>query len=229
VILANVRERLNAADIDLAVELLAGGDGGRRQRLTRLVAEQGIDALLDRPDLLERLENVPGLGSPSPALFFYVAARRTLLESGIDDAALSDYVASLLYEFGLRQRAHRIAPHDDEVYRYLIDIVLDIETESSRRGFLLRAHLGNFSLWLAGVFPDYVTARREQRGGPDFSYYEAMGATGYRLARDHQLARRLGLAVENLVLQPLDARTGEGQLSRKHLREDNAHRPDVGS
>lgn len=57
----------------------------------------------------------------------------------------------------------------------------------------MRAHLGNFSLWLAGVFPDYTTARRERKGGPDLSYYEAMGATGYRLARDHQLAQRFGL------------------------------------
>jgi len=58
---------------------------------------------------------------------------------------------------------------------------------------LLRAHLGNFSLWLSGVFPDYIAARRERHGGPDFTYYEEMGARGFRLASDHQLAREWAL------------------------------------
>lgn len=192
-ILANVRERLTPRDVELVVEVLAEGDAARQRDLSARARVDGIDYLLDRPDLLGRLERLPALGSPSPALFFYVAARRALLESGIDDAALSDYVASLLYEFGLRDRAYRIAHHDDEVYRYLVDLAIDIEAVPGRRGFLLSAHLGNFSLWLAGVFPDYITARRERKGGPDFSYYEAMGSQGYRLARDHQLARRFGL------------------------------------
>ena len=53
----------------------------------------------------------------------------------------------------------------------------------------LGSHLGNFSLWLSGVFPDYIAARRERHGGPDLSYYEEMGARGFRLASDHRLAR----------------------------------------
>lgn len=192
-ILANVRERLTPRDIDLVIDVLAEGDAERQRHLAARARIEGIDSLLDQPDLLGRLERLGALNGPSPALFFYVAARRALLDSGIDDMALSDYVASLLYEFGLRDRAYRIAHHDDEIYSYLVDLAIDIEAIPGRRGFLLCAHLGNFSLWLAGVFPDYITARRERKGGPDFGYYEAMGSQGYRLARDHQLARRFGL------------------------------------
>jgi hypothetical protein len=195
VILPNVRERLTQADTDLVVRVLAGGDARRERRYRARLAECGADALLDEPDLFELLSNVPGLAAPSATLFFYAGVRHALRRVGIDDAGLSDYLSALLLEFGMRDRALRIAPADDQVYRYVSDIAADLEAVAdARRAFLLRAHLGNFSLWLSGVFPDYITARRERLGGPDFSYYEEMGARGFRLASDHQLAQEWALA-----------------------------------
>ena len=55
-------------------------------------------------------------------------------------------------------------------------------------------HLGNYSLWLAGLFPDYVAARRSRRGGPDLPYYDELGRQGYQLASEHRLAERFGVA-----------------------------------
>lgn len=192
---ANVRERLTSDDMDLVVRLLAQGDAAREQRCRGRLAELGRDALLDEPGLFDLLHRTPGVAAPSAALFLYVAMRDAMRQVGIDDAELSDYLSALMLEFGMRDRALRIAPRDDQVYRYVSDIVADLDLVAEpRRGFLLRAHLGNFSLWLAGVFPDYVTARRERGGGPDFRYYEEMGARGYRLASDHHLAREWDLA-----------------------------------
>jgi len=194
-IVADVRERLSPSDLDHVVARLSGGDAARRRRWRRRLAQEGRDALLDAPGLLQLLLAAPGLAAPSAALFVYVAVRSALREVGLDDAELSDYLAALLLEFGRRDRAWRIAPADDQVYRYVSDIVADLEAVAdARRGFLLRAHLGNFSLWLAGVFPDCVVARQRRRGGPDFSYYETMGAHGFRLAADHRLAQASQLA-----------------------------------
>ncbi len=187
-ILANLRERLTPDDIALAARLLARGDEGRCDVLERRAAQEGIDVLLDAPDLPELLRTAPGLASPSAPLFIYVIVRHALRAVAIDDARLSDYLGALVYEFGLRDRAARIARHDDEIYRYVADLVVDLDAASDRRGFLLRAHLGNFSLWLAGVFPDYITVRRERKGGPGLEYYEKLGAAGYRLAATHRLA-----------------------------------------
>jgi hypothetical protein len=120
--------------------------------------------------------------------------RHALKRSGLEDVRLADYVGALVFEFGLRDRAWRITEHDDAEYRYLVDILAAAEATPGRRGFLLSAHLGNFSLWLAGIFPDYITERRARRGGPDLAYYEALGAQGFRLASDDQLATRLDLA-----------------------------------
>ena len=193
-ILANVREGLTSADLDLVVRLLSQGDAGREARYRGRLAEQGRDALLDDPSLFRLLCQAPGIAAPSAQLFIYVAVRHALLRVEIDDRELGDYLSALVLEFGVRDRAHRISAADDQVYRYVSDIVADLESVAdARRAFLLRAHLGNFSLWLAGVFPDHIAARRERHGGPDVRYYEEMGAQGFRLASDHQLAREWDL------------------------------------
>lgn len=182
-ILANVRERLTPGDLSFVADLLARDDAvGRREEL------------LDEPALFELLRDAPGIASPSAPLFLYVAVRHTLRSVGIDDAELSDDLAALLLEFGMRDRAYRIAPADDAVYYYVTDILAEMEEVPGKRGFLLRAHLGNYSLWLSGVFPDHITARMAHAGGPDLGYYEEMGARGFRLAADHALAREWRLS-----------------------------------
>ncbi len=193
-IVPNLRERLTSADLSFVVELLAQGDESRRRKYQFLAAERGRDYLVDQPGLFDLTKRASGLVSPSAPLFFYVAVRDALCAIGVDDPELSDYLGALLLEFAVRDRAYRIAPADDATYYYVADIVADLEVVSGRRGFLLRAHLGNFSLWLAGIFPDYVTARKVRRGGPDLSYYDEMGARGFRLAADHVLAREWNLA-----------------------------------
>ena len=54
-------------------------------------------------------------------------------------------------------------------------------------------HLSNYSLWLAGLFPDYIAARHLRKAGPDVSYYDALGRRGFGMASDHQLAHEYGL------------------------------------
>src|SRR5439155_17225227 len=169
-----------------------------------LAAAEGPDRLLAEPRLLELLRTSPGLAAPSAALLLYVSVRHTLRESGIDDARLSDYLGALLLEFGLRDRAYRISEHDDEVRYYLVDLLADLQVARGRRAFLLCAHMGNYSLWLAGIFPDLVGMRELRKGAPGFRYYDEMGARGYRLAAHHGLARELDLDdVDALVAERL--------------------------
>jgi len=193
-ILANVRTQLTAADLLLAVVLLARGRPGARARYEKRLHAEGPDALLDDPGLFPALLAVRTMAQPSPKLFTYVAIRHALLAGAIDDRDLADYLAALVLEFGLRDRALRVAGHDDTQYRYLTDIVLELEGANGERAFYLRAHLGNYALWLAGLFPDFIAARRRRRAGPDLPYYDALGRRGYQLASDHALADRFGLA-----------------------------------
>jgi hypothetical protein len=187
-ILANTRGRLNSEDLRLVVLLLSQGSGARQARLEAQLAAEGPDALLDQPALLDRLLAVRGLMQPSATLFYYVVVRHLLRRATVDDRELADYLAAMLLEFGQRDRAFRIDWNDDHHHRYLIDIVADLEATDGERRFRVMAHLGNFALWLSGLFPDYIAARRLRKGGPDVSYYQTLGRRGFALASDHVLA-----------------------------------------
>ena len=195
-ILANVRVQFVATDFEVVVQVLSRGDARRRAALDRRLADEGPDRLLDEPGLLDALRSARSLVVPSPALFAYVAVRHSLLAAGIDSRAVADYLAALLLGFGMHDRHARIATHDDETYEYLVDIVSDVASgdESGERDFLLLTHLGNYSLWLAGLFPDHVAARRLRSGGPDLPYYDELGRQGYHRASQHRLAGRYGVA-----------------------------------
>jgi hypothetical protein len=195
-ILANVRARLRGADCRLVVVALARLDPGGRARVERRLAAEGPDVLLDEPGLLDALLAIRSLAVPSAALFAYVAVRHALLAAGLNDRPLADYLAALLLEFGRQDHATRARAVDDQTYHYLADIVNDLarEDESGERRFHLQAHLGNYSLWLAGLFPDFIAVRRRRRGGPDLPYYDALGRRGFGMAAEHTLAERYGVA-----------------------------------
>jgi hypothetical protein len=194
-ILPNLRSRLRAADLRLVVLALARGDASERARYERVLLESGPDALLDDPHLLPALIAVRSLVAPSAVLFMYVAVRHALLTARVDERDLADYLGALLLEFGDHRRQERVRRTDDASYRYLVDIVAELaeQDETGERGFLLQVHLGNYSLWLAGLFPDYVAARRHRAGGPDLPYYDELGRRGYDLASRHPLARDFGV------------------------------------
>src|SRR5436309_11753743 len=69
-----------------------------------------------------------------------------------------------------------------------------LRTADDRTSFLIRVHIGNYSLFLSGVFPDRIRFRAEARGFPDLKYYEGLGRTHYRMASDHRLAQRYEVA-----------------------------------
>jgi hypothetical protein len=175
------------------VDLLAQTDEElRRSALERLEA-QGVDCLLDDPRILNALLTQPDVKAP-PSLVFYVLVRQALLEGGIDSRETADYVASVVLAFVRSGRAHRVSESATEEYRYIIDMVVRMgESTTSGEAFLLKAHLGNFSLWLSGLFPDFIEARVRRRGAPPIRYYEEMGATGYTMASASPEAGPLGL------------------------------------
>lgn len=189
---ANLRSRLTGEDLHLVVLLLSEGAAARRLELERELGVEGPDALLDRPELLQRLVAARSMLAPSEPLFLYVVLRYALREAGVDDRELADYLAALMLDFGRGDRAWRVDWNDDARHAYLVDILGDLDATGGERRFRVMVHLGNYALWLAGLFPDYIAAR-QIRGGPDVEYYDALGRRGYGMASDHALADRYGL------------------------------------
>ncbi|GAC1515057.1 MAG: hypothetical protein NVS1B4_04330 [Gemmatimonadaceae bacterium] len=192
-ILATVHHRLTRDDAQIALRLIARDEPVALDALENTLRDRGIDAILDDPRLLPALISARQGTHASLTLFTYVVVRNALRGAGEQDRVLADYVASILIQFGLRDRASRIADTDDERYSTLAELCVDVDDENPQRSFLVRAHLGSYALWLSGLFPDHIEQRRWKRGGPNLDYYEEMGTRGFRLAADHRLAEEHGL------------------------------------
>jgi hypothetical protein len=193
-ILANIRRTLGRDDAQLALRLVARGSQAEYQRAEEMLRDRGVDGLLDDPRLLSALLEASQGAVASYSLFSYVVVRHAMRSVGEEDRVLADYVASILLHFGLRQRATRVAESDDERYDTLAELLSAAESGDAQRAFLVRAHLGNYALWLSGMFPEHIAARHYRRGAPDIDYYEEMGRRGYALAAGHRLASEHGLA-----------------------------------
>ncbi len=178
---ADARSRITAQDVELLESSYGLSNGAA-----------SMDALLDRREVCTFLlsARMPG---PSPSLLFYVLVRHALLDTGIENPMMADYFAAVVREFGIRGRSTRIDDVDDHDHHYLVDILADLAAASGDRQFKVSVHLGNYALWLSGIFPERIAARQLRRGGPDVAYYETLGGRGYAEASEHQLAGRIGL------------------------------------
>ncbi len=191
----DTRRRMTRDDAQLAIRLLARASGHEEERaLQERLANEGINAVLDHPRLPEALLHEPLAALASLPLLTYVMVRTVLCRLGEDDRVISDYTAAVVLAFGQRGRAERCDETDDEIYDTLAAMLRDAESADARRSYLVRAHLGNYALWLSGLFADHIEHRRWRRGGPHLEYYEEMGRLGFSMAARHPSAREQGMA-----------------------------------
>ncbi|HWQ91215.1 MAG TPA: hypothetical protein VN673_06065, partial [Clostridia bacterium] len=87
-----------------------------------------------------------------------------------------------------------VLPGSTGPLEYFFEMLSALRTADDRTGFFLRVHIGNYSLFLSGVFPGRIRFRAEARGFPDVRYYEGLGRAHYRMASDHRLAQRYEMA-----------------------------------
>jgi len=71
--------------------------------------------------------------------------------------------------------------------------LLALKNASSYQTFLIRAHIGNYALFISGIFYESIESRR-QRGAPSFSFYEEMGRASFHALATHDVARRYELS-----------------------------------
>jgi len=193
-ILANARHQLSRADAQLAVRLVARDSTDELHVVQQRLVDDGLDAILDDERLPGALVHSRFGAYASLPLFLYVMVRHALMRAGERDRALSDYLTAVLLAFGARGRSERISKADDEIYDTLASLLEDVNDSDSRRAFLVRVHLGNQALWIAGLFPDYIEQRKWRRGGPDLGYFEDLGRRGFELAAEHRMAEQYGMA-----------------------------------
>jgi hypothetical protein len=193
VIQPNCRAQFTAQDVEFVLEVL-GRKLGTAECLTRLLAdEDSRDLILDDERLFHALLERRGCLRVSCRFYFYVLVRRVFKRSDLDDRPVADYVAEVLAAFSESARAECVLPGRANPLDYFFEMVAALQTADDRTSFLLRAHIGNHSLFLSGVFPGRIRYRAESRGFPNLKYYEELGRTHYRIAGEHRLAQRYQL------------------------------------
>ena len=101
-------------------------------------------------------------------------------------------------------------------------MLIALTRATPEQAFLLRAHVGNYSLFISGIFHEN-TQRRSLRGAPDMNFYEQIGRTNYQLVASHSTARRCELSdvYEELAERFRDVRLALNQLSDQLLTLDD--------
>ena len=230
---ANCRARFTADDFDFIVRVLSHSPSERVPLGELLTDETARDGILDSDRLAAALLAGNEHLAISPQLLFYVLARKVLREAGVDDRRLSDYVGALLTEFSrtvqLRAPIATVAGAAVEEssvrpFAYLSDLLLALQRAASpEQAFFLRAHVGNTTLFLTGMFPENVQRRAQRRGAPTCRFYEEMGRSSYRVAAGHAVARRCELSeiFETLAEQFRAVRLALNQLADRLLNLDD--------
>jgi hypothetical protein len=219
---ANCRARFTAADFDFVVRTLARSRADQVSLVDLLSDADTRDSVLDHPRVIDAILSGTGHLRISSQFYFYVLARHVLQQVGITDRKLCDYVGSLLETFS---RASRLQPPDKiDSYsqQYISDMLIALTRATPEQAFLLRAHVGNYSLFISGIFHENAE-RRHLRGGPDLKFYEQIGRTNYQLIASHATARRCELndVYEELADRFREVRLALNQLSDQLLNLDD--------
>ena len=172
--------------------------GRSYEEISALIQElpETLESRLNSQSLFDRICD-PGerILEISPFLFFSVLLRRSLSDCRIlGDRRVVNYLANLLSIFVQTNRMYRIYQHDRQTVSYLADMIEEAQNADSRRKFLIYSHIGNYSLYITGLFPESIEYRRRFKNRPvgtqfyiDFGreYYEH--ASGHTIAREYEL------------------------------------------
>ena len=216
---ANCRERFTAADFHFVVQTLARSERDSVSLVELLTDADTRDSVLDSPRLVESVLTSGAPLSISPQLYFYILLRHVLKETGLHDRRVCDYLASLLETFSQTARLRSPADGAANPVQYVSDMLIALRHASSAQSFLIRAHVGNYSLFITGIFHDTVQSR-SQRGAPDVQFYEEVGRSNFRVAAGHEVARSWELSG---VFEMLSSGFHEARLALNRLSTSLLH------
>ncbi len=213
-ITANCRNMLSAEDFDFVWRTLSRSRESAVSLAELLCDADARDAILDHEKLVSAILSSDGTLRISPQLYFYILTRHVLKCAGVLNRDICDYIASMLTAFS--RTAQMTSPDGAIRTEYLSDLLLALRGASPRQAFLIRAHIGNYSLFITGIFPERIE-ERSRHGAPDVSFYERLGRTSYRTVASDAVAKRCHL---DGVYEELAERFGEVRQALNRLSEE---------
>lgn len=192
---ANCRAQFTADDFSFVVRVLAKSQRDAVSLVSLLSDEAERDAILDHDLIYNSVVDQAGCLQVSAAFYFYILTRRVLQRASLDERALTDYVAAVLLAFS---HINQLRGPDEKSptarnFTYVSDLLTQINSCSPEQAFILRTHLGNYTLFFSGMFLERVQSHEQRRGAPGIGFYESVGQSSYLSVAQHPQARRSDL------------------------------------
>ncbi len=150
---------------------------------------ESLDKILDDPRLFEAILNRPQCVTISPQLYFYILARQVLLKAKINESILAKYLSDLLADFaGIKKATTSSALDEFNGLNSLSDLLALLPTANEPMKFTIQVYIGNYILFMTGIFPEYIQQRTERRAAPQMYFYEHLGSVNYRSASKQRRA-----------------------------------------
>lgn len=109
----------------------------------------------------------------------------------LDDIHVSNYIANMLAQFTRSSRLFKIRESDKESCHYIVDMIEDSMQSDNNMKFYIYCHIGDYTLFLTGMIPEYIEYRFEHKRRPvDRNYYVNFGKAYYGLASETADARK---------------------------------------
>jgi hypothetical protein len=219
----NCRERLTASDFEFIAGTLRAGRNNTATLAELLTDAEMRDSILDSEALFQAVLQGDAQLRISPQCYFYILLRHVLKERGISNRETCDYLASLLEKFSVTERMRAPGGAGCGPQQYVSDLLLALQKASASQAFLLRAHIGNYTLFISGVFQDRVESR-SRRGGPDIGFLESVGSANFQSAAEHPFARQHALSpvFGELSERFHDLRLALNETAERHMHLDEA-------
>lgn len=114
-------------------------------------------------------------------LYFYVIIRNILLDYGITNIHITDYVVELLYYYKTKTIEAS----------YLFEMIeKEMEASTDFQKFATAMEKADSLLILTGIFPQFVEHRKNRRGAPGIEFYEQTGAETYLQLAENEYAHK---------------------------------------
>ncbi|GAX61650.1 hypothetical protein SCALIN_C27_0044 [Candidatus Scalindua japonica] len=112
----------------------------------------------------------------------------------LEDNYVSNYIANMLAQFIESSKLFSMGDDEKKSHQYIVDMIADSLNSDNLEKFYIYCHIGNYTLFLTGMIPEYIKYRYEYKRRPlDEHYYVGFGKTYYGLASEHTNARRIRL------------------------------------
>jgi hypothetical protein len=131
-------------------------------------------------------------------------------ETGLRDGEVASYVSDMLTDFAHTDNLYRLRDDQDRKLSYLVDMLLVSETLGPKEECEARRHIGDYCMFIAGIFPESINKGGRRATSPAF--YVQEGKRAYLMVSDmghrsgeaaffNKLADKFERCVNALVLE----------------------------